>query len=323
MADLPKPSLPSAAPASTMATGAPAPATPQIALAQMVPDALAKQNSMAPMFIALAGALSKPSALPEPIVRAALQLLAQRVSLPAAGPTGDLLKAAMAKSGIALEASLAKGVVPPTDLKAALVGLKAAAAAWLGGHPAPVTPLRQAAPPLRGMPPRATSNDVSPLPDSPREAVRALHGQADSALSRVKLMQLASLPDVDAPRAQPQELRMELPLLIGSELVMAQFQIFRDGGRRKAESKRGWTMRFAMNLSGSGEVGAEVGLFGKAVSVALWAGEPEMAEQLAAALPELSLGLAALGLDPGSIRVRNAPPEPAPAVTGQLLDSVG
>jgi hypothetical protein len=318
VSDLPKPvAVPTpAAPAQPL----PAPATPAAALAQMIPEAMARQNSIAPLLASLATIVAGPGALPEPVLRAALQVLGQRVQLPASGPTAQLIESAVAKSGVYLEAGLAKGA-PAADLKSGLVALKGALATWLGGNPAPVTPAQQAAPPLRGMPPRAEAIDLPPLPDVPRDAARALHSQADAALSRVKLMQLASLPDADPTRPATPELRMELPFLIGHELVIAQFQVLRDGARGKSEGKRGWTMRFAMNFSGTGEVGAEVGLLGRSVNVALWAADPETAASLEAALPELAPALAAIGLDPGAVRVRSLPPEAPKPASGQYVDS--
>lgn len=318
MADMPRPAVP-------VAAGTPrpvsAPASPAAALAQMVPEALARQNSVAPLLASLAAVLGKPSTLPEPVLRAALQVLGARVQMPVNGPTAEQLQAAVAKSGLYLEAALAKGAAPAGDLKSGLVALKGALAAFLGGNPAPVEAAKQAAPPLRGMPPRAESLDLPPLPDAPREAGRTLHSQADAALSRVKLMQFASLPDADPARPLAPELRMEVPFLIGHELVMAQFQVTRDSTRRQAEGKRGWTMRFAMNFASAGEVGAEVGLFGRSVNVALWAADPDTAADLEAALPELAPALAALGLEPGGVRVRPVPHEPPPAASGQYLDS--
>jgi hypothetical protein len=306
--------------ATTQTQAAPLPATPAAALSQMMPEAMARQNSIVPLLASLAAIVAKPGALPEPVLRAALQVLGQRVQLPPNGPTVQILEAAIAKSGLYLEASLAKGA-PAADLKSGLVALKGALVAWLGGNPAPVTAAQQVAPPLRGMPPRAEPIESSPLPEVPREVGRALHSQADAALSRVKLMQLASLPDADPIRVAPQELRMEVPFLIGQELVMAQFQVFRDGARRKSEGKRGWTMRFAMNFAATGEVGAEVGLLGRSVNVALWAVDPETAAGLEAALPELAPALAALGLEPGAVRVRSIPPEAPKPVSGHYLDS--
>jgi len=286
----------------------------------MIPEALARQNSVAPLLASLAAIIAKPGALPEPVLRAALQVLGQRVQVPSSGPTAQLLETALAKSGVYLEAGLAKGA-PAADLKSGLVALKSALTTFLGGNPAPVTSAQQASPPLRGLPPRAEPLDLPPLPDAPRDAARALHGQADAALSRVKLMQLASLPDTDPTRPTGPELRMEVPFLIGQELVMAQFQVFRDGARRQAEAKRGWTMRFAMNFAATGEVGAEIGLFGRAVNVALWAADAGTAANLEAALPELAPALAALGLEPGAVRVRALPPDAPKLASGQYLDS--
>jgi len=288
----------------------------------MVPGALARQNSVAPLLASLAAVVARPATLPEPVLRAALQVLGQRVQVPANGPAADVLKTAIEKSGVFLEAGLAKAASPTPDMKSALAALRSSLATWLGGNPAPVQAAQRAAPPLRGMPPRADAPDVEPLPDIPREAARALHHQADAALSRVKLMQFASLPDADPARPAPQELRMEVPFLIGSETVLAQFQIFRDGSRKRTDGKRGWTMRFAMNFAATGEVGAEIGLLGKHVSVGLWAAERETHDRLAAALPELGPALAALRLDPGAIRLRAAPPEPEAPPSGHYLDSL-
>jgi hypothetical protein len=284
---------------------------------------MARQNSLAPLLTTLAAVVTRPGLLPEPVLRAATQILAQRVAIPDTGPSARTLESAIAKSGVFLEATLAKGTPPAGDLKTGLLALRSALATWLGGEPAPVAPARQVAPPIKGIPPRAeTPPPAPPLPDAPREAARALHSHTDAALSRVKLMQLASLPDADPARAATPELRLEVPFVIGSEVVLAQFQILRDGGRRQAERKRGWTMRFAMNFSGTGEVGAEIGLLGKAVNVALWAAEAETAERLTAALPELSQALTALGLDPGAIRIRNVAPEPAIPRKGHFVDNL-
>jgi hypothetical protein len=77
-----------------------------------------------------------------------------------------------------------------------------------------------------------------------------------------------------------------------------------------------------MNFSATGEVGAEVGLLGRAVNIALWAAEPETADVLTATLPELGTALEVVGLTPGSIRVRRGLPEQPKVASGQLLDSV-
>lgn len=286
----------------------------------MVPAAMARQNSVAPLLASLAALVARPGAIPEPVLRAALQVLGQRATFPPSGPTAQTVEAALAKSGVYLEAGLAKGA-PAADLKSALVALKGAAATWFGGNPAPVTAVNQPAPPLRGLPPRAEPVDLPQLPEAPREAARALHSQADAALSRVKLMQLASLPDADLARAPAPELRMEVPFLVGQQVVMAQFQVLRDREHQRPDGKRGWTMRFAMNFAEAGEVGAEIGLLGRSVNVALWAADPDTAADLEAALPELAPALAAIGLEPGAVRVRTLPPDAAKPQSGHFVDS--
>ena len=292
MADLPRVAAAAITATGPVSTQLP-PSTPQAALAQMLPEALAKQDSAAPLLAALAAAVERPNLLPEPILRAALGVLAQRIVVADGTLPAAMLEAAVAKSGVLLEANLAKAELQPGDAKAGLLALRSALARFLGETPVP----------------------------APRDAVRALHGQTDAAVSRIKLMQLASLPDADPARPSAPTLRMELPFLIGHELVMAQLQISRDGARREAERKRGWTMRFALNFSATGEVGAEVGLLGKAVNVALWAVEPATAEALNEALPELATALSAIGLNPGAMRIRQGVPEPERPPSGRLLDS--
>jgi len=327
VAELPRGAVASPpAPPVSAAVQAQLPATPQAALSQMLPEALARQDSAGPLLQSLAMLVQKPAVLPEPVLRAALGVLAQRVVATSGKVQAVDLERAVLRSGLGLEAALAKGEAPvPMDAKVGLLTLRAALAKWLGEPAGAAVPQRDAAPPpLKGLPLRAPDREpaLPPLPDAPRDAVRAVHGQADAAVSRLKLMQLASLPDADPGRPAPTALRLELPLMIGHELVMAQLQVSRDGSRREAERKRGWTMRFALNYSATGEVGAEVGLLGKAVNVALWAAEPETAAAMQAALPELGGALEAIGLKPGALRIRHGVPEPERPVSGQLVDSV-
>ena len=322
LAELPRVPIPPGQPAPVAPP--PQPATPEQAVAQMAPEAMAKQNSVAPLLQSLAAAVAKPALLPEPVLKAALQVLAQRVPVPDGRVQATDIERAVARSGVFLEAALASAAPVRGDAKGALLNLKAVLEKFLGGAPAANPPAQRETPPLRELPPRAMALAPPPdLPDSPRDVARALHGQTDAAISRVKLGQFAALPDQpNAPKAAAQpELRMELPFLIGHELVMAQLQIAPDGRREPTTRKRGWTMRFAMNFSQTGEVGAEVGLLGKAVNVSLWAAEPETAEALSAALPELAKALEALGLDPGPVRLRANVPEAPKIASGHFVDA--
>jgi hypothetical protein len=284
----------------------------------MVPAALAQQGSPAPLLQALTAAVVSAIPLPMPVLRAAQQILATRI--PVTGLSGEALKAAVERSGVAMEAVLRAGAPPlATDAKAGLLALRSALVSWLGDLP-PVDPVRRVAPPIKGETLRAQLTDPAPeLPSMPHEVGRALHGHTEAALSRLNLKQLASLPDADGARPSGPELRLELPVLVGSELAMAQFQIFRDGKRERDAAKRGWTMRFAVATQATGEVGAEIGLIGRTVSVALWAAEEATATALSEALPELNESLGALGLA-SSIRLRPGSPRPTPSMPGAFVD---
>jgi hypothetical protein len=314
----PLPPPPSGAPAPTAL-----PQTPQAAVAHMVPEALARQDSIGPLLRTLAAVLQAPVALPEPIVRAALGLLAQRIAVPDGKVSANDLEQAVLRSGVGLEAALARGQPVPNDAKAGVMALRDMLAKWVGDGKPAAPPHDAAPPPLKGLPMRApVAADAPALPDTARDIGKLLHTEADAAVSRIKLMQVASLPDGDPKLPAAPTLRVEVPFLVGHELVMAQIQIAREGRRREAEQRRGWTMRFALNFSATGEVGAEVGLLGKAVNVSLWAVEPKTAEVLAEGLPELQRALEAIGLDPGPIRMRHGPPDAERPASGHLLDSV-
>jgi hypothetical protein len=321
-ASLPKAmTLPSSASAFAMPV-APSAATPAAVLAQMVPEALARQNSLGPLLVHLAEAAAR-AVLPEPVLRAAVPVFAQRVAVEANRLAPAVLERAVARSGLFLEATLAQTAEAPAgDLKAALLSLRAVLGRALGTAPQLLAPVDRVSPPLRGVVLRADVQTDTPLPSSPREVLRVLHGDTDAAIARIKVAQSTALPEAMAVKPAPAELRLELPLMIGAELVMAQLQIAPDGRRSSDAKKRGWTVRFALSMAATGEIGAEVGVFGKTVNVALWAAESETAEALAGGLGELSSNLSALGLEVGAVRVRRGLPAAAPASAGQMLDAV-
>ncbi|MEQ1900807.1 MAG: flagellar hook-length control protein FliK [Devosia sp.] len=297
------------------------PADPAEALAQMIPMALSRQGSIGTLLLSLAAIAVRGTILPEPVARGAAQVLAGRVMAEGGRLTGPALKAAVEQSGVLLEAGLAKSAPLGPDTKSALLELKSALSTWLGGDPGAVAPARKAPPPVKGTVPRVQLPETPVLPDAPRDLGRALHGHTEAALSRLKLLQLASLPDSGGVmRPAGPELRLELPLMIGPELAMLQLQISRDGRRRDRAQQRGWTMRFALDSAATGEVGAEIALLGRAISIVLWATDPDTAKALEADLPQLSERVSSIGLDPGAIRLRRGAPETAAPASGHLLE---
>lgn len=312
---LASPSATTTAPAPPPVPGSPA----QLVMAATT-QAAAQQQSPAPLLQALAVSLPH---LPQPIAAAAARVLATRINLDRGMPTGESLKQAVLKSGIFLEAPAKPG--SPPDLKQALGQLRGTLLAWLGDDIAPVAPVaRRPPPPARGSLPRAQAPELPPSMEAGgKEAGKALLGQTEGALARIKLMQLGS-HTAEAARpaiAAPGEWHLELPLMLGHELAMAQIQIQRDG-KGKAEAKeKSWRLRFALKFSVLGEVGAQVTMVGLRTSIAIWADEEATAETLEAMLPELAPSLAAKGLELVSLTVRRGAPKDENQQAGRLMDS--
>lgn len=317
--------LPAAPPVAQPAASAAVPANPQAALTQMVQQALARQDSVVGLTAALTNVVGR-LALPVEVAKAAQQVLGRSLSLDNGGPSPNALQNAIRNSGIFQEAMLAagQGKAAGGDMKTALLGLQRQLGAWLGDQPA-VDQVRAIPPPLRGVIPRARGD--APLPELPDDALLAgkvLLERTEAALSRLRLHQHASLPE-PASRHEAQW-SMDLPVVLGGQQSLLHLQIHRD---RDADAERpedrGWQVRFAINLSDIGEVGAQVSLRGAATGVLLWADRAETAALLDAGIDALRQDLETLGLVPGAIVVRaGAPNAPAqPAAAGHIVDAVG
>lgn len=320
----PAPAVPLAAPTAAMSRPALQPVSPP--LAQILADpvqAAARQDSILPLIARLA-TLAAPTAaaLPRPALEAIAVLLGTRLDLNRAPPDGKAIREAVLRAGIIAE----PGVRTPADAKSALLQLRSALAGFLGSEVEAVAPItRRPPPPLKGEPVRAPSTQPGPpLADEPPEAARQLLGHADAALSRAKLLQLASSP-ADSARpgsvAPAPEFRVEVPMQLGAETGILQLLVERDGKHKRSPTERGWRLRFALNFTATGEVGAEVALFGRSANVTLWAADPTTVDALEAMLPELSPALARHGLDVAALRVRRGAPLPTARAPGQLLDS--
>ena len=318
-----QPAMPAAPQPAALAPPASAPS----ALGQMVQTAAPRQDSMGPLLVNLVGLQSKLPQMPAAVSRPIAQLLSAIVNLDRQPITGEAIKQAISRSGVFLEARLASApaAAPQGDIKATLLQLRGALTAWLGDEAIPASPAtRRPPPPSRGAVPRSQNIDLPTAgPASARQAAAPLLEQTDAAIHRLRLLQMASLPD-EASRslAGPAEWDTEVPLLLGQELSIAQFQISRDGHAAGEASERGWQLRFSINFSLLGEVGAHVSWRGRKTSVALWADSDETADALEELLPELAAALAARGLEPGSIRVRHGIPKDPGRPAGGFVDSM-
>lgn len=314
--------MPPAAPAARPAGEAGA------VLREAASQAAARQTSLAPLLVTLAQAAGRLGQVPGPVAQAAMQLLGSRVNAERPIPAA-VLQQAVQKSGIFLEARLGAPNAAQAmrgDVKASLLTLQAGLGTLFGAGQAPIEATRRPAPPLRGLPPRAQAAEPAPPVIEGREAVgRQLLGQAEGALHRIRLSQMASLPEAGPTAGQradaPAEWNLEIPLLLGRELAMLALQINRDGRNKASKAGRGWQMKFSLNFSDLGEVGANVALRDDVTAIAIWAEDEETAIGLNALLPDLAEGLAARGVSVGSLVCRVGAPRDGQVASGRLVDA--
>lgn len=305
----------------------------QQAVAQAVQNAVVRQDSIGTLLASLAGLGAKLADLPKPVGQAGTELLAGRLNLDAKPLDGAGLKQAFTRSGVLFENVLQRSAgqpLPQGDLKSALLGLRNELRLWLGGE-SQTKPVTQQAPPppMPGAQPRAGNPTSLPLPAniSNAETGARLLGQSEAALARMQLTQLSSLSDgsfraAQGPAGAASEVNIELPMLFGGQMSVGQFQIFKDGGKG-ADGKRDgeWKMRFSINFSQTGEVGAIVSLRGGKTGVMLWAEREETAAVLQESQGELEQALSARGLEPGTIRCRHGSPPQAQKPVGAFMDN--
>lgn len=287
----------------------------------MVQGSVPRQGPVTGLTAALTS-IAGQVAVPEPVARAAQQVLAGRVAIDSPRFDGTVLQSALRGSGVFQEATLAKGQLPlpHADMKSALLALRQTLSTWLGQQAA-VAPVAQIPPPLRGSVPRGRVNDAPPLDPAaaPEEIGRQLLERTDSALARVRLHQHASLPD---PVAKTGDWSMDLPVMIGTQQTLMQFHIHRDPeGDSETPGERGWQMRFALNLPEMGEVGAQVSLRAGTTGVMLWASEPATTAALEGEAAALREALAEAGLKPGAVIVRQGAPVPLAPPSGHFVDA--
>jgi hypothetical protein len=316
---------------------------PQAALANLITAAAIAQDGLSGLFADLTaaqGALSLPDAL-KPVIQ---QALASQPPLNA-HVTGSELQAAVTNSGLFLEAQLAQGLggntVPAvtTDFKAVLLQLAQGLGALLEADPAAVALLAEGSvpppagssslarsggrppPPLRGGVTLGQSA-ASPLidPQIPEDRlVRVLDHGVRSALARLELSQAASAKLDDGSSFW----KFELPVAAPDGPAMAQFEISRDapGHGGGGDASATWRTRFAVNVTPSGPVQAELALSGDTLHVTLWADDTDTRALLASDRAALVDALRAEGLSEAAVRIAPGAPTPPPApAAGALLD---
>ena len=156
-------------------------------------------------------------------------------------------------------------------------------------------------------------------------AAPRLLADTEAALARIGLHQIASMPDDQRPaKADSPEARWscEIPILVDGRTAIMGFVVERDGrhGAPEGEPRR-WRVQAALDLPETGPVHADVRLRGMHVVAGLLAERGEIADVLAAALPQLRDGLTAAGFEVEALSVRHGRPEPRPEPPGRYLDA--
>lgn len=278
-----------ASPQLEMLSAHPADPTFQRALRELLPQ----QNGYARL-LATVGALAQRPMMRQlpPTLRTALAMLEHAMPAPADLTRGEGLRTAIQRSGMFLEAQLARA---PGNLPALLAddwkGALLRVAGLLDQQPPTPPPgdRSDAAPPLLQtglqaqarvpIPMLADAEDVAPL-------VGQLHADVKAALARLEVVQM------EASIAPAWMIEIPVQGNDGHDVLQLQLEHAADAD----ESSNGWTLGFAMDLPALGPVQGELQLREPRLSVRLWAERAPTAELLERQFTPLRHRLAACGL---------------------------
>ena len=331
------------------AAQAPGPLSAQQVAASIVGDAAARQNGLAPLYADLTALMKSGQPLPAPVVAIARQLLAAPLDATSKQTvSAGEIKAALMQSG--LVAGEGGANAPPqtqlTGLNLALGLMRRALTAWRDDEQVETAPakaglgaavaraamdVRQAPPPpFRNGPTVAQAPVAAALPDEVAGLTLAQHllDRTEAAIARQTLLQVASLPDGDAPAAKPgadgRHLLFDIPMTTPQGTAVAQFRIERDGAGSETEAgKPAWRASFAIDIEPLGRVNAHIALVGGRTSVTLRAERADSAALFNDHLAQLEASLRDADLEPGTLACTNAAAAapPTAAQPGMFLDS--
>ena len=240
--------------------------------------------------------------LPRPVVQSAAHLWH---ALPEAEALGDpkVLEAAIAKSGVFLEANLAAHRGPPdprlgSDIKSLMLTLQRALQTYgakpssahsdVAGH-APVPTARG---PLTTLPSAPATLAVL---EEPSQQLNELARQTDGSLARLTTVQISN----SAPDPAVQSMLIDLPVRHEDRAAVLRLKIEKDGSsrRRDGDGAESWTVEAAVDLGAIGGLHAKVTLVGKRIGVQLRAESPAVVEALSQRTDELEAMLVESGLE--------------------------
>ncbi|NVK33247.1 MAG: flagellar hook-length control protein FliK [Rhodobacteraceae bacterium] len=313
------------------------PVSPQLQqMSEVLKGGLERQQaSIGAVFAQASQVLSAQSGQGASVPASVKQVLQQMMGLRLGGGgastvNGEAIKQAVTASGLMREA--ASQMSPAQlgasgDLKSLLINLKSLLEG-MGVKPSGEKSFTKPSNPsltggARGQPPTALGFGMGD--DGPQMLGRLLQ-QADSALSRIRLTQMASrglIGDDVAPQVgRAMDTVVELPLAFGGQTAVMQMQVGRDPNHGDGDDpdEAGWRLRFGMELSATGPLEAAVSLRGGSTFVSLWLEREETYQMLGAQRDSIEAAFAHAGLDLQELRfVRGLPIRPK-SQAGSRLD---
>ncbi len=301
------------------------------AISSAIPALVARQDSISALIANLLNLQKQNIRFDINIDKAIRALINAQTSFDAKALNGQSLKQAILQSGNFFENILAKSDMATRqnlmqgDIKSLLLALRSALKKWAGEPYGPFKPDANHPPaPSKGALPRATRQNLLQLPqtDDAKIIARSLLAQTDSALSRLKLFQISSLPEMAGRGGTGQEINIELLFSHANQNNIIRLQISKDSESNQNPNERGWNIAFAINLKEEGEVGANISFrFGK-VGALIWAQKDEFADILDNLLPQLKNELEASGLDIAFLRVKKGTSEKEKQNFGKIMDNI-
>lgn len=292
---------------------------------------MSRQGDPSGLLANVARAASSPEtvrSLPEPVQQALRQLwqaLPDRTQV--SRPDG--LRQAVADNGLQLEqrlAGIAAGRDNPgaarSDQKLQLVNLLNQITRSLDARPAPGGNREMPSLPgtqARATPPPAPQQATLANLNTAAEALADLSRQADGALARTQLSQVALLS------GEPLALFFELPVRDEQQVDLLQFRLESGGGDGEgAESgERTWRVMVSFHFERLGPMHAAIHLSGDAVAATWWAEEPATVRFLEGHLETLEQRFQDLGLRVASLTcAEGRPPEPESSGPGTSWQGV-
>ncbi|MES9843296.1 MAG: flagellar hook-length control protein FliK [Candidatus Sedimenticola sp. 6PFRAG5] len=211
--------------------------------------------------------------------------------------TPERLRRSIEASGLFLEAGLARNSVPPNDFKASLLHLLLLLRPPSAHSPATRGQQRQQA---------AAGQQQAVADGALGRFLTELLGQTESALARVQMHQLASVPVDEQPK---QAWQIEVPVNNADSTDSFMLRIARESRTNDGEQETLWTVSLNFDLENLGPVKALLTLSDDVIYSHFLAREPDSAVRIEQALPKLDQAFQRAGLKVGSISARRGEPD--------------